>query len=220
MKKNLPLILGIVLFITGLGTLAKSIPAGLLVIIAALIILPASKNLLIQKLKPASVLNNQFVSYGLVLALLAITTPVVDWSERNALINKFSTDNALIIKEISDYQEKKQFTRAQAVISTYLKVLPSNQQLIGLKKENDAKELADKELKAAKKLAEEEAEKAKRSTPSDGSIPGYKYVLTNTTTGRADNVVYQSYGACSSAKAAKGTTDWNCFGRPPFANER
>jgi hypothetical protein len=220
MKKNLPLILGIVLFIAGLGTLAKSIPAGLLTIIAALIILPASKNFLIQKLKPASILSNQFVSYGLAFALLAISAPVVDWSERNALVNKFNTDNALIIKEISDFQEKKQFSRAEIVISKYLKVMPSNVQLIGLKKENDAKELADKELKAAKKLAEEEAENAKRSTPSDGSIPGAKYVLNNTTTGRSDNVVYQSYGACSQAQVATRSTDWKCFARAAFANEK
>ena len=78
------------------------------------------------------------------------------------------------------------------------------------------------EQKRAEDAARREADAAatyKSSTPSDGSQPGYMYVLVDSLTAR-NEATYPSYGACSAAKASKPTTNWQCIGRPKFTNEK
>lgn len=218
MKKYLPQILGILLIIAGLGTVINSIPGSLLMILAGLILFPTSRLYLISKSNYAAKLNNQYVCYGLVLLLLAISSAATNWSEKNSIINKFKNEKVEISKKITDYQDKKEFIKAGLIIDSYLKVMPSNTELLGWKNENEDKKSAEQKIKAEKELAERQAEKDKASTPSDGSQPGYKYVLVNKSTARQE-AVYSSYGACSSAKVAKGSKDWDCIGRPKFTNE-
>ena len=224
MKKHLPTILGALLIVGGLGSFTKSLPGGLLMLIAGLILLPIVKNQLVSRFAVADKLNNKYINYGLVLALVVISAPVSDWSERNARIDEFNSNKATIIKEIEVNQEQKKFSQASLIIQKYLNVMPSNAELISLKNQNETKKIEDEKLKAAAKLAEEEAAKLKASIPSnsstssDGSQPGYMYVLVDSSTAK-NEATYPSYGACSAAKASKPTTNWQCIGRPKFANE-
>ena len=239
MKKYLPTILGVLIIIGGLGSLSKSLPGGLMILIAGLILLPAAKNQLVNRFAVADKLNNKYINYGLVLALVTISAPVIDWSEKNKIIDEFNSNKTSIISEIVSNQDQKKFSQASFIIEKYLKVMPFNDELIGMKSQNEIKKIEDEKLKAAVKLAEKEAAEAKKIAEdaaikeenriyeanryklpaSDGSQPGYMYGLVDTSNGRSE-ATYSSYGACSKAKFSKPTTNWECFGRPKFTNEK
>ena len=157
MKKYLPSIFGVLLIFGGFGSLSKSLPGGLLILIAGLILLPAAKNLLVNRFSVAEKLNNKYINYGLVLALIMISAPVIDWSEKNKLIDEFNTNKSSIIIEIASNQDQKKFSEASSLIEKYLKVMPLNAELIGMRSQNETKKIEDEKLKAAVKLAEKEA---------------------------------------------------------------
>ena len=63
------------------------------------------------------------------------------------IIDEFNSNKTSIISEIVSNQDQKKFSQASFIIEKYLKVMPFNDELIGMKSQNETKKVEDEKLK-------------------------------------------------------------------------
>lgn len=160
MKKYAPWVIAVLLLLYGLPTITKSILGGLFFVIAGLLLLPTTKNLLIQKVPQAALLEKQIVNYIAVAIFAVLGVMATGASEKSALIEKYNANKAAITKEITDLDAAKDFIMAEIKLKPYLNAMPTDTELRALSEKIKANSKQDKEQKAAEKAKEESEKKA------------------------------------------------------------
>jgi hypothetical protein len=160
MKKFAPWVIAVLLLLYGLPTLTKSVLGGLFFIIAGLALLPTTKNLLIQKVPQAALLDKPIVNYIAVAIFAVLGVMATGASEKAALIEKYTANKEAITKEITDLDAAKDFIMAEIKLKPYLNAMPTDSELRALSEKIKADAKQDKEEKAAKKAKEDADKKA------------------------------------------------------------
>lgn len=167
MKKFAPWVIAVLLLLYGLPTLTKSVLGGLFFIIAGLALLPTTKNLLIQKVPQAALLDKPIVNYIAVAIFAVLGVMATGASEKAALIEKYTANKEAITKEITDLDAAKDFIMAEIKLKPYLNAMPTDSELRALSEKIKADAKQDKEEKAAKKAKEEADKKAAAQREAD-----------------------------------------------------
>jgi hypothetical protein len=134
-KKYLPWIVSVLIIIVGLANFATSIIAGLLLIIAGLLIAPPALTYL-STIKQLSFL----IKFGWLLKVVSIifvliAMSLVSSAEKEKLIATYNSNPAKVADEVRQALGEKNYNLALVRVEKYLKVLPNNPELKLLQQE-------------------------------------------------------------------------------------
>jgi hypothetical protein len=151
MKKAIPWIVSIILFLIGMANSVNSAVGGLLAIIAALLFMPPVIKILASKKQFVFLTKNAWSIKVIAAVLVLISFGFVGEAKDEKLIASYNADPIKALSEARKALEQKDFVMAKIRTETYLKVLPNNPELKSLIVQIDSEKAeADKQAELNK----------------------------------------------------------------------
>ena len=166
MKKAIPWVVGFLLILIGVLSLANSIIGGLLSLIAGLLLLPPVINLLASKEQLSFLATNGWASKVIATVLVIVSITLSSGGQDEKLIASYKADPEKVTNEVKQALDKKDFSLAKIRLEKYLKVLPNNPELKTLMAQIDSEKAEANKQAELKK--QEEAKNVAASTPQSG----------------------------------------------------
>lgn len=132
MKKAIPWVVGIILILFGVFSFAESIIAGLLSLIAGLLLLPPVVKLLASKEQLSFLATNGWASKVIAAVLVMVSISLSSGEQDEKLIAVYKADPEKVMNEVKQALDKKDFSLAKIRVEKYLRVLPNNPELKNL----------------------------------------------------------------------------------------
>jgi hypothetical protein len=132
MKKAIPWVVGIILILFGVFSFAESIIAGLLSLIAGLLLLPPVVKLLASKEQLSFLATNGWASKVIAAVLVMVSISLSSGGQDEKLIAVYKADPEKVMNEVKQALDKKDFSLAKIRVEKYLRVLPNNPELKNL----------------------------------------------------------------------------------------
>ena len=166
MKKAIPWIVSIILFLIGMANSVNSVVGGLLAIIAALLFMPPVIKILASKKQFVFLTKNAWSIKVIDALLVLISFGFVGDAKDEKLIASYNADPTKALSEARKALEQKDFVMAKIRTETYLKVLPNNPELKSLIAQIDSEKAeADKQAELNKQQV-----KANTTAPKTESV--------------------------------------------------
>jgi hypothetical protein len=163
MKKAIPWVVGIILILFGVSSLANSIIAGLLSLIAGLLLLPPVVKLLASKEQLSFLATNGWANKVIATVLVIASISLSSGGQDEKLIASYKADPEKVTNEVKQALDQKDFSLAKIRIEKYLKVLPNNPELKNLMAQIESEKAEAKKQTALSK--EQEAKNVAGSSP-------------------------------------------------------